>query len=413
MVKSSIKFYFTLSSSCYTRIWKLYINITNSIELNTTKNLIVNIMDDRKILCTICDGDCIVCNHDNFEIYFDSIDINATTFRIFFKTDMLDVQINKPYHYITYVPSKSNGSTIIVNHNYWYFLFFICIIPVGAMVIIWHCHSRIRDSFVVDKALVLIVGISEFDQQASLPGVKLNVDNLKRLWNKYNYDVYVCNETTLYSTKQNIMDFIDKWKHKLQDDNYQSVIFHGISHGEEGYILSSDGKEVELEFIRHEIATEAEFLKYSPIIKMLFHHCCQGTNDYSNNVVKKQNKRGLFDGYNTISTNDNYYNNDCHDSSYLIISGNIPERTLSDSGQFTNCICDSFERNVKRATIFKSDLSTLLIEIRQNLEQISNNAEIVNVVNNVCYSPVIYVKGNIIIEQEYKQVACDVSDEDV
>eukprot|EP01084_Bolivina_argentea_P148842 260140_1 len=105
----------------------------------------------------------------------------------------------------------------------------------------WRKHYN--KAFIVDNALVLIIGISKFDNSNSnLSGVEQNVIDIKHLWRViYQYDVFVCKEN-LYCTKRDVIKFIDTHKKKLQSKIYASVIVHIISHGFDDTFLTSDGK---------------------------------------------------------------------------------------------------------------------------------------------------------------------------
>eukprot|EP01084_Bolivina_argentea_P233326 393034_1 len=50
---------------------------------------------------------------------------------------------------------------------------------------------------------------------------------------------------------------------------------------------------------------------------------------------------------------------------------------MSDSGNFTKCICNSFGRNL--AKMIKLDFNTLIVEIGCNLENETNHAELCNI----------------------------------
>eukprot|EP01083_Nonionella_stella_P203584 742789_1 len=115
-----------------------------------------------------------------------------------------------PTHRGNIIVEKENGEH--------YALFSLMAIP-----FMMFCCYRIKQYMnfvIVDKALVLIIGICHFnaDTLSDLPGIELNVNDLRRLWfDTYHYTVKICNENTLKCTKRDILRFIDKYKHLLAD----------------------------------------------------------------------------------------------------------------------------------------------------------------------------------------------------
>eukprot|EP01083_Nonionella_stella_P227524 807179_1 len=250
----------------------------------------------------------------------------------------------------------------------------ICLLICGA-VIYW--RRIYMNAYVVENGLVLIIGISQFDDMKTsfLRGVRQNVSDLQNLWmNQYNYDVFVCKDN-LYCSKTDIIDFIDCNTRKLNETQYDSIIVHIISHGSDDYFCSSDGKTVALDFIHHEFITKAEELCYYSLIKLIFHHGCQGINDYSISSQIHAELRPI-NAHNPLSNNMNKMEKVSCYSNCMTISGNIKGRAMSDSGNFTNCICQSFEKNLNRK--IKADFNALVTEIGSNLEQKSNQSEICN-----------------------------------
>eukprot|EP01084_Bolivina_argentea_P289242 496636_1 len=86
------------------------------------------------------------------------------------------------------------------------------------------------------------------------------------------------------------------------------------------------------------------------------------------------------------------------DSNCVIISGNIPGRAMSDSGNFTKCICDSFKKTLD--SMIKADFNTIMTEIGRNLEQMTNHAELCNVNGTLRYNLIRFEKGNDAITEQ-------------
>eukprot|EP01084_Bolivina_argentea_P299667 516555_1 len=283
-------------------------------------------------------------------------------------------------------------------HTYYLYryLWFLLVIPVIIVCCVGiYFNRQYGKDFVVKKSLVLIIGISQFnDKKLFLPGVPQNIVDLVILWREqYNYDVFVCNEDTFHSTKDEVQDFIDKYKEKLMSDMYGSVIVHVISHGLEDEFICSDGKTMKLDFICHELISTEEFSTIQSLIKVVFYHGCRGDSDWSVNhkatyqlqnhetsaTVSSKNKHNLavhpLRGCAHIIDKDNV--DHCHDSNLVIISGNIAGRTMSDNGDFTKCICESFGNNLKR--ILKADFYTLIVEIGNKLEGKTTHSELCHI----------------------------------
>eukprot|EP01084_Bolivina_argentea_P047931 88365_1 len=270
-------------------------------------------------------------------------------------------------------------------------LFMICIIGI-------YCKQQYNKALVVNKALVLIIGISQFhDLKSFLGGVKQNVDDLIELWKeKYNYNVFVCNKDTLYSTKKDVINFIDKQKTKLEENSYDCVIIHIISHGNEDSFVCSNGKKIKMEFFYHELISSTEFGNNPNLIKLIFNHGCRGTADYRINDISSSEIKQRFD-FNIVTAitgQNNETNISVSDASNLvIISGTVKGRVMSDSGKFTKCICESFGGNVERK--IKADLNFLFTEIGNNLEKTTQHAEICNVNGTLRFNPVRFEKCKI------------------
>eukprot|EP01084_Bolivina_argentea_P125800 222843_1 len=375
---SSITFKFDLSSNCYSIIGQTFVVNITAVSLDISKQLIIDINTNRSIMCKICNenstDDCVCCNENTFILHYqlNDNDSNDSTHNIFVESNMIDLRVMSPTHTMFYFEYKY----ISFSYNFNYYLWLLLILPF-IIIILW-CMYRRRQymkAFVVDKALVLIIGISQFDKKEYfLSGVRINVGELKHLWrDQYQYDVCVCNEKTLYSTKQDVIDFIDTHKKKLETNEYQCVIIHILSHGvDQGdSFLTSDTRKIYTDFIRWEFTNIEELLTSdTALIKIIFHHGCRGEDKYVGNVIT----RGIKYGGCRDDANDTIIS---EDSNWAVVWGNIKDRTVSDSGAFTDCICKSFGENLQKT--WKIDFRTLMTEIGINLDKKTNGAEIVNV----------------------------------
>eukprot|EP01084_Bolivina_argentea_P274467 467847_1 len=386
----SITFQFELSTNCYSRTGTTFsLNITSS-QLHIAKQLMINIINNCTIKCNVCQigsDSCIACDEYSFIIYHQTNRVNEGTYNIMIDSNRNDFRVISSNHSIKYFKLKP-----IVNDHYLYLLF-LGIIPLCICSILMYFKHEYGKAFVVNRALVLIIGISEFDDdELQLPGVVQNIINLKELWqNKYNYDVFVCNQHTLYSTKINIMDFIDNHCKLIDSDTYQAVIVHVLSHGSGHSFTCSEGNQVEIEFIIHELTNAEEFNGSSSVVKLIFNHGCRGNVEYHHGADEFNPKTVVSRGYNMhASINKNNAVNVSSDANLMIISGTIAGRTLSDSGNFTECICESFGKNVDR--IIKADFNSLYVEIGNNLEEQTKHAELCNINGTLRFNPLRFEK---------------------
>eukprot|EP01084_Bolivina_argentea_P251419 421668_1 len=296
-------------------------------------------------------------------------------------------QIHSTYHFITSV--------------YNLYLLFLLVIPVCiiCMVVIYYRHQY-NNAFVVDNALVLIIGISQFDDKKSLLlGIPRSVQDLETLWKEtYNYSVYICNKDTLYCTKHDIIDFVDDKLSLISDSNTKCIIIHIISHGNEKEFLSSDLKKIQFEFIQHELVQAFEEKSINNAVKIIFIHGCRGNVNYYHNSSHEIETKQLNDQFNhrtvTFMHFDNQSNQDylnmSIDANFVTVWGNIRDRAMSDNGHFTDCIVESFTKNVNR--IIKGDLLLLLSEIGNNLENRTQHAELCNFNSSIRYNAVRFEK---------------------
>eukprot|EP01084_Bolivina_argentea_P125798 222835_1 len=398
---------FNLSQNCYNRIGETYIvNITAfgsdsnhyynsqlSIQINNNKSTSLQICTFRNVTNS---DTCIILQQYSFTIdyilkpYHDYSDPSwysdkyDTHIFISFSSSMLDIYPPKspqifPVISVSLQSEDSTGFTII--------LLVVCVIVIMCMIGCcfyygpgcWKNHKRYTNAYVVKKVLVLIIGIAQFDDKNKfLDGVRRNVNDLVNLWKNYKYDVVVCHEKTLYSTKYDVIDFIDKYKTKLEEEYYQSVIVHIISHGfDKGQsFLSSDHKTISMEWIKHELTESAiqcrqleDVSKNKPVIKVVFNHVCRG--DINRQVGKS---RGLLDGDIELEEKVDLSEEHWEDSNFAVVWGNIMDYAVSDVGDFTNCVVEFFGGNISKSK--KMHFRELITEIRGELKRRTDGGQI-------------------------------------
>eukprot|EP01083_Nonionella_stella_P270013 913930_1 len=384
----SILIAFNLSSNCFSRINSSFSLDVIAPLLSMRRVLTIDILDNDTMLCAVCDDDisCLNCTESQFNMTHDINDVKEGIFNIYFRSNVLDLQV------------ESNGNNTIRFYRNKHSVFnskklLLWTIPsVGCVVLImiliyWYQY---QNAFIVDRAMVLIIGIVKFDDEnsTSLLGVVDATKNLTNLWSsEYKYDVYQCNGRTMHSTKDDIINFFDEHTCKLSvEPYYKAVICHVLSHSSSpDSFITSDSESLDLEFIKHQFN---EHTKHLPVdmFKMIFHHGCQGHADFSVESKSPPRTRAI----NVGRLVNNKQNNQTPDANLVVISGNIKGRTLSDSNDFTNCICKSFSSNLKRR--IKSDFNNLFVEIRRDLIKRSEGAEICNQNGAIQYSQIRFEK---------------------
>ena len=193
----------------------------------------------------------------------------------------------------------------------------------------------------------------------------------------------------MHLLRDELIDFVDLHKKKLTEKPYNCVIIHIISHGGVETFLSSDAKTMDIDFLLHEITSEFEFQSKSvhSKITVIFHHGCQGNAIYSTEDISSQRNIPTLNAHTVLNGKNGSLS---HNSNYMIISGNVPGRSMSDSGLFSRCIYNSFTSNLARW--IKADFTALLAEIGRDLELESNHAEIMTVDDTLRFNPVRFEK---------------------
>eukprot|EP01084_Bolivina_argentea_P219641 372475_1 len=391
---AKIQFNFTLSPSCLERIEQLYSMNINIPYFSQIMQLNVSIFNNQSILCKLCNlwsvqkmicSDC--SDRKAFIIHQTNSSVDDTVLDIYLTSNNINFAVSPNHKTITYYKRKTKN----LNNRLLYWLVLLTIVPCIITLLLYKFRKEYMNAFIVENALVLVIGISQFDDKNKfLSAVGENVSQLIKLWrDEYKYNVFVCNERSLYSTKYDVINFVDETLKQL-DDSHKCVIVHIISHSKIGSFTTSDLKSVEIDFIKHELA---DCRQNKPLIKIIFHHGCQGTDNYSiNSVYSKQTKTrtSLF----SYLKNTNDIKNDniaSTDANSCIICGNVDGRTMSDSGYFTDSICHSFRNNINK--MIKSDLSALILQIGQDLENKTNHSEICTIKeSNLRYGTIRFEK---------------------
>eukprot|EP01084_Bolivina_argentea_P296444 510574_1 len=410
----SISFAFNLSSNCYSRNGTRFsLNITATV-VNISNELAIQIIDDKTIQCKICENDCFYCTDNRFVLHHATKGLYHTKFEVVIKSNMIDFRVISSNNTVQYFKKDTN---ILFNDDYLYLLLLL-IIPIIIIIIsIVYCRQQYMSAYVIDNALVLIIGISQFDDKKQfLKGVPQNVEQLIELWDRnYHYDVFVCNVDTLYCSSADVIDFIDENKKRLTESCYKCVIVHIISHATPDSFITSDNKNLSMEFIMHELTQEMELEdtdNLSPV-KIFFHHGCRGSSNYSkpnagktntaiNNITEVETTtRGQgFNIYTAINNRETMAMDDIsYDSNFLIISGTVVGRSMSDSGNFTKCICEAFETNLGKR--IKADFNSLVVEIGVNLERLSKQAELCNINGTLRYKYIRFDKSDRKVQPQY------------
>eukprot|EP01084_Bolivina_argentea_P288818 495778_1 len=404
----SIHFAFTLSENCFTRDGAQFSLQIDAERVNISSKLHVTIHDNYYScnLCLVGRNNVTVCDScsDGMFIIFAVAQHTAAAFTFNITIESMHIDFRVVSKAINTAFFVSDDTTIITNDQMNFYLLLLLLLLLIPIIIICCLYQAYTDAFIVKEALVLIIGISEFqDESRNLLGVSTCVQQLQSLWkNKYNYDVFICNEDTWNCDKNGVISFVDTHLKKMYHKLYDSVIIHLISHGDDGYFFASDDKALAMEFFTHEIVNKCEDLKHPNLIKLIFHHGCQGKNDYrSPDIAAALTDSKLMTKNISMPKLNNKMKNlqsttekMTYDSNCLIITANISGRGVSDNGGFTDCICNAFEENANK--IVKADLNTLLVKIGQDLEQNSKHSEIPVVKGTIRYGQVRFEKSKVV-----------------
>eukprot|EP01084_Bolivina_argentea_P087663 158327_1 len=289
----------------------------------------------------------------------------------------------------------------------------VFLVVVCVSLYLYYKYKKYKDAYFMNKALVLIIGITTFnDISLNQPDDENNIAQLVKLWSrKYHYDVCNCKNN---ATKADVIEFIDSNTAKIATNSqkYKGVIVHIVTHGDNDRFMASDGKYLDLDFIIHEFSDAAEHGKNSTLLKMIFDHSCRGNVNYgvklsddiefnwddsrcswfdcpmfaiSSNKYNEEtpliHKTEIKKKYSTIdmtSVNEDGKasdDSDCFDSNFVIVYQNLKDRTTCPRGAFTASICETFGKNAKCGKR-KRNLESLLRELTGKLQIASGNAEI-------------------------------------
>eukprot|EP01083_Nonionella_stella_P078546 215032_1 len=270
--ESFIDFEFHLSPNCFSRVGSTFsLDIVSQV-IDLSETLVIHIADASQY-------ECLLCVNDVLKLYYDTSNLNQIKFDVYITSNDIDFQVVGLPNPLLVQYFKKDAITTIWSNDWLY----VSIIPlIVILIVIGYIRKIYMNAFVVDRALVFIIGCSQFDDKRSyLQGVPQNISDLKTLWrDTYNYDVFVCNGHTLYCTKTDVLRFIDFHRAKIQQKKYQAVLFHLISHGNANSFTTSDGKQIEIDFIQHELITASDEVQHFALIKLIFHHGCQGESSY-------------------------------------------------------------------------------------------------------------------------------------
>eukprot|EP01084_Bolivina_argentea_P140297 246685_1 len=415
-----VQFNYTLNKLCHSKSGVNYSISISSEEANIVKSMILNVCNNNTNMVWICEAyECAEFHNNSFE-FRHSIFKDDKMFNIDFTSNSIDANVNASSRKfsVNYYHKKTTQKW---DKRYWYFLLLL-LIPI---LIVWYVYLKVRkkyeEAFQVEKALVLIIGISQFeDKRWYLKGVESSVPKLKKLWkNKYKYDVFVCNEDILWSDRDQVIDFIDNHKAKLQFDIYQCVIVHVLSHGVGNgeAFATSDKRKMNVELMMRELTEYAH--NGEQLIKITFNHTCRGEANYDQGETVRGPKDGdLQDEDNEKEENDIvHYDNSPEISNRVIIWATVDGRVVSDAGYFTNWICKEFEDNVDKWWWRKDYFKSLITNIRVNVKRETNGTHVSEITDTLTYKNIVFSqweekrnvlkKKNKYISNKNEEMACE------
>eukprot|EP01084_Bolivina_argentea_P063359 115714_1 len=384
-----IQLKFSLSSNCYSRPGVNFsVNITASAVL-MFKQLVISIKNNRTQESKICDrtskyiNNCININNTWFELKHSTYYLNDTDFDIVIENNQIDSRTTPANFSMRYIKKSILEQIEEIATDKIVILSTICSLLCVFSTAFVYLRYKYAKSLIVDQAIVLIIGISQFDETKwFLPGVQNCVNDLECLWReKYKYDVFICNNGILYTKKVDIIDFIDKHKETLNEIEYKSLIIHILSHGmnKGEAFYTSDKRKVYIDEIIHELTEFAN--NGEKLIKIVFNHICRGENIYDDGQLCRysQYEEVVDDQRNNATKSRGTGHNHSsggEDSNWAKIWGNIEGRTVSDVGYFTNCICYEFEKNNRKCWLKKETFKMLITNVRNNLMKETNGSHI-------------------------------------
>eukprot|EP01083_Nonionella_stella_P250545 865261_1 len=288
--ESSVDFQFNISSNCYSRANHNFSLDIVSQHANISQTLVLGIVNASYYTCMLCENNelqnCILCLDNGFKVHYDTHNMDEIKFDVYITSNDIDFKVIGLPDALHIQYFKKDALRTIFDRNWLY----LCIIPVIIILFVGGWVRMIYNSaFVVGHGLVFIIACSHFDDKTNhhdLKGVPQNVSDLKKLWkDTYKYDVNICNDDTLHCTKRDVLHFIDSHRSKIQQKKYNAVLIHVISHGDSNSFTTSDGKQIEIDFIQHELITASNEVNHFALIKLIFHHGCQGKTSYHTSNV--------------------------------------------------------------------------------------------------------------------------------
>eukprot|EP01084_Bolivina_argentea_P277671 474149_1 len=181
-----ITFQFKLTSNCYTRTAERFsLNITAPL-VNISKQLIVNIMNNSTQLCQIDPetyilSNCSIVNQYTFNITHNTFGLENGIFFVIIESNLIDFQVLTLHNNsIQYFKSDHDKTTQYHKVKDFLYLLFLLVIPIIIIfiVILWY-RKQYMNAYIVDRTLVLIICIAQFDDITKhLGGVRRNVNGL-------------------------------------------------------------------------------------------------------------------------------------------------------------------------------------------------------------------------------------------
>eukprot|EP01084_Bolivina_argentea_P187706 323275_1 len=170
---TNITFNFGLSNNCYLRIEEIFsLNITSS-SLDISKELIIQIISNTNQTCKLCDmhmsiqNDCVYCDdkQNTFSIRIHEKIQSDQYFEISLESNMIDLVVIPSTFSDTILYSYSYPKDININNSFLYLLFLLIIPCILIFIVYTYCNKQYMNAFIVDKSLILIIGISQFDDK--------------------------------------------------------------------------------------------------------------------------------------------------------------------------------------------------------------------------------------------------------
>eukprot|EP01084_Bolivina_argentea_P282889 484352_1 len=171
-----------------------------------------------------------------------------------------------------------------------------------------------KHTLIITNPLVVIIATAFYDYDTENPGIKdiylsdlngidIDVTNIKKMCDIYNYDLYPKEIEKVFWTQNEVMELLKKCAIKAANGDYDSILFIGSGHGYDNQLLTSDYQGINKNAIHRLFSANFPSLRELP--RIFIYDCCDGEKEYNQDVVEHSDTEddGVDNGKN-ITVND-------------------------------------------------------------------------------------------------------------